>query len=111
MSEFVDEPMYTEGPEPMRLRVAIGLYLAALVVLLAILWLWRFTDWVPFLVPVGVYAATGLTLNRKVLPRLIDWHPVYNTVSNVAGEKLRFFVLWPTNYGVLLTQLVIHRVL
>ncbi len=53
----------------------------------------------------------GIWLNRKVLPRLIEWHPVYNTLSVVSADKLRFALLWPIYYGRLLFSLAVDRLL
>lgn len=113
MNNTIDDVTAPEhdGPHPMRLRVGIGLYLAALAVLTLTFFAWLHLSWFSGLVLVAVYFAIGFYLNRAVLERLIEWHPIYNTVSNVAGEKLRFFVFWPISYGLLLTNLVIQRVL
>lgn len=49
----------------------------------------------------GVAAASiwnfiiGIGLNRYYFSRLgLEWHPVYNTLDNVSGIKLKYVVFW-----------------
>lgn len=104
------EPM-REGPAPMRLREGIALYVGALAVLMAMVLAWRFVPWFPGLLLVGCYLALGAVLTRIMLTRLVEWHPVYDTIGAVVDTKIRFVVFWPVKFGLLLTQLVINRVL
>lgn len=57
------------------------------------------------------YLGVGFYLNRSVLRRLIEWHPMYNTLDNVTSEKLKFFFLWPITYFFLFIRLGINKVL
>lgn len=57
------------------------------------------------------YFAAGVYLNRVVLRRLIEWHPMYATLDNVVGAKLKMFFFWPISYLALFIQLVINEVL
>ena len=56
-----------------------------------------------------VYLALGVLLNRIVLRGLVEWHPVYNTVRNVASAKVGMVLLWPLRYPVLLFQLLVNK--
>jgi len=98
-------------PPTMRLRVAWAYYATSMVVQAVVLYLCFYKE----AVSLGVFFATwllqGAWLNRKVLRRLITWHPVYSTVSNVTGAKLRFWLLWPIHYGILLVQLTLDRLI
>ena len=55
------------------------------------------------------YISCGVYLNRKVLPRLVDFHPVYNTLNNVTRDKLNMFKLWPISYPKLFFHLWIDK--
>jgi hypothetical protein len=55
------------------------------------------------------YFALGFFLNRIVLRGLIEWHPVYNTLDNVASGKLRMMLLWPVTYPALFFQLLVSQ--
>ena len=57
------------------------------------------------------YIAAGIYLNRRVLRKLIEWHPVHNTIDNVSSAKLGFFLLWPIRYFFLFMRLGITKVL
>jgi len=55
------------------------------------------------------YLFAGFYLNRAVLRRLIEWHPMYNTLENVAKAKIIAFLLWPFVYAKLFIQLAIIK--
>jgi hypothetical protein len=57
------------------------------------------------------YLACGVYLNRVVLRRVIEWHPMYNTLDNVTSGKLWYFFAWPFMYAVLFVKLGIDKVL
>jgi hypothetical protein len=57
------------------------------------------------------YLGAGIYLNRSVLRRIIEWHPMYNTLDNVTSAKLKFFLLWPILYVFLFVRLGINKVL
>jgi hypothetical protein len=63
--------------------------------------------------PVGVllssYFAIGIILGKVVFCRLIVWHPVYNTVSNVVSTKITQIVFWPFAYPYLFVSLFISK--
>ena len=46
-------------------------------------------DWLSSWVPILAYLGAGIFLNRIVLRGLIEWHPVYCTVQNVARSKFQ----------------------
>ena len=54
------------------------------------------------------YIVIGCFLARYV-SSTIHWHPIYDTVGNVAAEKWHLFAYWPLAYPRLLVQLAICR--
>jgi hypothetical protein len=58
-----------------------------------------------------VYFACGIYLNRAVLRRVIEWHPMYNTLDNVISGKLWYFAAWPFTYALLFVKLGIDKTL
>lgn len=50
------------------------------------------------------YLGVGAMLNRRLLPRLIDGHSMYDIVQNVASAKVRMIVFWPFSYLFLLMR-------
>lgn len=97
--------------EPMRLRDAIALYVACLTLVAALLALALALDSWNFLgATVIAYFALGVVLNRKCLRGLVQFHPLENTVANVAGAKLKFLIFWPISYIVLLCMLAVDRI-
>lgn len=57
------------------------------------------------------YIVCGIYLNRIVLRRIIDWHPIYNTVENVYKGKLYMMFLWPISYPILFIKLAVDKFL
>lgn len=57
------------------------------------------------------YLGAGFYLSRAVLRKVIEWHPMYNTLGNVTSDKLRFFFLWPITYFFLFIRLGVNKVL
>lgn len=57
------------------------------------------------------YLGAGFYLSRSVLRKIIEWHPMYNTLYNVTSEKLKFFFFWPITYFCLFLRLGINKVL
>jgi hypothetical protein len=57
------------------------------------------------------YLAAGFYLNKAVLPKLIEWHPMYNTLANVTSEKLKLFLAWPLTYFMLFVKLGVNKIL
>lgn len=100
-----------QDPRPMRLREGIGLYVAALALTSVAFYGLFYGQWLNGWLYLLIYFGCGYGLNRTVLVRLITWHPIYNTLATVAGEKIKFFLFWPFTYGILLSRLVVDRVL
>ena len=96
---------------PMRLRAAWGYYLGSVLIQAVVLYLCFYRE----LLSLGVFSAVwllqGAWLNRKVLRQLVEWHPVYSTVGNVIGAKVRFWLLWPIQYAILLVQLTLDELI
>jgi len=57
------------------------------------------------------YMVTGFVMTSLVMRRIADFHPMYNTLSNVVAQKVLMFVAWPLWMFWLLVQLTINRVL
>lgn len=101
MSEVEAQPSQT----PMTLRKALGIYLALLFALLLLGRLAGALTWFPGFLVFIAYLAFGFVLNRQVLRALVEWHPAYNTIQNVARGKLRALLLWPVAYPMLFFKL------
>ncbi|MBG6286513.1 hypothetical protein I5I61_03570 [Pseudomonas nitroreducens] len=71
-------------------------------------WLTGYGGWA-FLSLVCGYVVIGAVLSRKLLARLIEWHPVNATLANVSSTKLRMMLLWPITYPILFFQLTVDR--
>jgi len=102
---------FDAAPPSLRLRVAIVHWVACAVAWAAVCA--AVAAGLPggaTLVGVG-YLAAGVWLNRRVLRRLVDWHPVHATLDNVTSTKLSALLLWPLVYPVLFFRLVVVRVL
>jgi len=54
---------------------------------------------------------SGAWLSRTVLRRLVEWHPVYNTLETVSNIKLRLLITWPITYPGLYLRILIDRYL
>lgn len=57
------------------------------------------------------YFGTGLYLSRAVLRKIVEWHPMYDTLYNVTSAKLKFFFFWPVMYFFLFARLGVNKVL
>lgn len=91
---------------------AVMLYVAALFLfLLAFIFAASSQASHPGYVVAFAYAALGVFLNRLVLRRIIEWHPIYNTLENVSFEKLKYMLLWPFAYPMLFLRLLVDRLL
>ena len=94
----------------MGLGTALLYYGAALLffwVVLSVILQFKWSGWLILL----AYLAIGAALNHLVLKRLIEWHPMYNTLDNVSSAKLKAVLFWPLSYGVLLIKLAIDKAL
>lgn len=56
-------------------------------------------------IPFVLYFAVGVYLTKVYLPQLIEFHPVWNTIDNLVGVKIRAILLWPLFYLILLMKL------
>lgn len=92
----------TPGLEPLRLRHAIGYYLVALGVTVLVFMT------LPGLTFI-VYLCCGFVMTRVVMRRLVEWHPVYNTLQTVTSAKLGMFALWPIQMLSLLFKLGVNK--
>jgi hypothetical protein len=108
MSDMQERP---DGGRQMTMRKALSYYAAALVVTLAVASAATQVEWWPGWTAALVYLLIGIALNRIVLRGLIQWHPVYNTVENVAGAKLRMMLFWPATYLLLFFKLGVSKYL
>jgi len=57
------------------------------------------------------YIGAGFYLSRSVLRRIVEWHPMYNTLHNVTSGKIKFFLFWPIAYFFLFMRLGINKML
>lgn len=88
---------------------AIMIYAGAVAILFALIALTANFDAIPGIVAWVGYFLLGFSLNRVVLRGLIEWHPVYNTLKNVASAKLWMLFLWPLKYPGLFFQLLVSK--
>jgi uncharacterized protein (DUF983 family) len=58
-----------------------------------------------------VYIAIGVVMSRVVMRRMVQWHPMYDTLYNVTSAKLGMVALWPLQMGSLLFRLTVNKVL
>ncbi|WP_158782773.1 hypothetical protein [Pantoea sp. BAV 3049] len=93
------------------LRKSVGIYVSLLVLMIILLVLSSRLSWFPGIIPFIAYFACGFILNRIVLRRLIEWHPLYNTLANVSGAKISSFLMWPLAYFILFFRLTINKIL
>ena len=99
------------NPSSLRLRVAVAHWAACAVAWAAV------CGAVAAGLPGGAglvlasYLGAGVWLNRRVLRRLVDWHPVHATLDNMSRTKLSGLLLWPLVYPVLFFRLAVVRVL
>jgi len=108
----MDSPEMSNKQENLRLRVAFFRWITCLgvFVLLVVLAVALDSSIIGYLA-FFLYLGIGLYMNRTVLRKLIEWHPMYNTLYNVTSDKLRFFFLWPITYLFLFIRLGINKVL
>ena len=89
----------------MRLRVAWGVWAGAM----GLMWALIALHW--FNAAVWVYLGLGFAMTRIVMRRLIEFHPMYNTLANVVSAKLWMFFAWPLRMLMLLLNLSINKAL
>lgn len=117
-----------KGTAPLTLPKAFGLYLLVLViyiiclpvpVFIMVLILPNISDigestetalYVIYMVYLFVtYFLCGLFLNRKVLAKMVDWHPIWKTIDIVSYEKWRQLMLWPFSYPFLFLRILFYK--
>lgn len=102
----------TEQTQTLSVRAGFKIYCICLSVFIALLFISFSLGYQFLFYPIlAVYIYCGVYLNRNVLRRLIEWHPMYNTLNNVAGAKFKQAVFWPFSYLALFIQLGINKVL
>jgi hypothetical protein len=89
------------------LRTWIGLYAGCLAVFGLAVFLELNYD---IHLTVVLYLAIGFFLNRRI-GRKLAFHPMYDTIGEVASAKVMSFLFWPFIYFGLLVRLVINAVL
>lgn len=94
-----------EASSEITLQTAWIIYAVALLVWIGTL-VWSVG---PLFLP--IYLVSGFIMTRMVMRKLIEFHPVYNTVANVFSAKLWMFLLWPLQMGILLFKLTFNRVM
>ncbi|EMI47530.1 hypothetical protein C405_21009 [Stenotrophomonas maltophilia AU12-09] len=97
--------------EPISIAAAATFYLGAVAALALLVTLSFGASWVPIWFLPLMYLVAGCALNRVVLRRLVEFHPLYNTLGVVAKTKLVYVLFWPFAYAYLLVMLLIDRVL
>ncbi len=97
------------GTPVMPMSRALLYYFGCLVGFLLVFVGYRHVTWMSSWVPIFAYLGAGFFLNRTVLRALIAWHPVYNTLQNVARSKFRQMILWPFSYPALFIQLGVAK--
>jgi positive regulator of sigma E activity len=108
----MDSPEVNNGQEALSLRVAFLHWVACWAILVVLGTLGSFFNSEFFiLMAILFYFVAGFHLSRNVLRKLIEWHPMYNTLYNVTSDKLKFFFLWPITYFFLFVRLGINKVL
>lgn len=104
--EAADQGVEVPGvAEPMGLGVAWLIYLGAMVLWLGVMLL-------PSNNPIAVltlvvHFGLGFVMTRYVMSRLVEFHPVHNTISNVFSAKFWMFIFWPLRMPVLLFKLTV----
>jgi hypothetical protein len=88
---------------------AVAIYAGSVVALFALMALGANIPSFPGFVVFLGYLALGFLLNRIVLRGLIEWHPVYSTLSNVSSAKLGMLTLWPIRYPALFFKLLVAK--
>lgn len=87
-----------------RLRDAFFRYLIGLAIFALSCFFVSIFEWAGIL-PVVIYLIAGVYLTKICLPQLIDFHPVWKTIDNLVGVKLRAIFLWPLFYLLLFMKL------
>jgi hypothetical protein len=117
-----------KGKVPLTLPKAFGIYLLVLfiyiiclsvpVVILALILL-NTSDikestesallWIYMVYLFVTYFLCGLFLNRKVLVKLVKWHPIWKSIDGVSTYKWRKLMLWPFSYPFLYLRILFYK--
>ena len=89
----------------MRLRVAWGVWAGAI----GLMWALIALQWLN--AAVWAYLGLGFVMTRIAMRRLIEFHPMHNTLANVVSAKLWMFFAWPLRMLMLLLHLSINKAL
>lgn len=109
----VDEETADQGiegagsAEPMGLGMAWLIYLGAMVPWLGVVLLPSKNLTAMLTLTLIVHFGLGFVMTRYVMSRLIEFHPVHNTISNVFSAKFWMFIFWPLRMPVLLFKLTV----
>lgn len=105
----MDNGTFKQNNPASLIKMTLLFYSVALVigVIAGVITFYWHTFWPVFVI---LYFACGITLNRSILHR-IGWHPIYNTLLNVARVKFQFMFFWPLAYLGLIIRLLIVRFL
>jgi hypothetical protein len=95
----------------MGLLKALVIYVICLFALLMLFNIVEHDAYVPRWAGVLGYFLIGIILNIVVLRRLIEWHPVYDTIGNVSSAKLSTIAFWPVSYPILYFKLFVAKYL
>lgn len=109
----MDEIQQTDNTQSdtvaLKLRYAFIIYTAALILLFTLFAICQSgVSWWLFFIG---YLVIGVALNHLILKRIVEWHPMYNTIDNVASAKLKAVLFWPISYLFLLISITINKVL
>lgn len=106
----MDQPEQATEQNGMQLRVAFVHYLVCLAILTVfVIAAGTINYQVVSSIALFAYLGCGFYLNRNVLRNLVEWHPMYDTLDNVANAKLGFFLFWPIKYLMLFIRLSINK--
>ena len=106
----MDDAGAVQQEAAMGMGKAVGIFVGAMVVLVIMASIAGLIGGsTGFAIGVGSYLFLGIVLNRIVLRGLIEWHPLYNTVDNVASAKIGLILFWPIRYPILFIKVLITK--
>lgn len=100
-----DADQVGEGAPSLSLWQGWGCYGLGYVSLATLVWIRS-----PY-ISIPAYLCIGIMMSRFVMRRLVQWHPLYNTLHNVVSAKFWMVMLWPLNMLILLVKLSANRLL
>lgn len=103
---------HVKDQEGMRLRVAFAHWITLLIIFIALsVAASTYSSSTLTNLAFLCYFGAGIYLNRSVLRKIIEWHPMYNTIENVSSAKVKYFLFWPIAYLFLFIRLGINKVI